>query len=325
MAQQFLDFEKPLLELLARADDLRAAWAAGETVAEKDLQGEVARLEVRLARVRRLLYRHLTPAQKVLVARHPERPQGGDYVALAEDFMALEGDRRFGADAALIGGVGRWPGLGGEAGTPCVILATHKGKTTTERLTRNFGMPKPEGYRKAQRLMQLAGRLGLPVVALVDTPGAYPGIDAEERGQAEAIAGCLETLMALEVPVVSVIVGEGGSGGALALAAADTVLMLEHSIYSVISPEGCAAILWKEANKETIPLAAEALKLTAQDLLKLGVIQGIVREPVGGAHADPALAGRRVVQAVADALVALQDKPAEGYAASRRARWLGMV
>jgi len=316
MATQYLEFEKPLLELAARVDDLRAAHEQGVATAEKDIPAEIARLEVRLARVSRLLYRHLTPQQKVMVARHPERPQGSDYLAaLVTDFVPLEGDRRFGADKALVGGVGRWLGV------PAMILANDKGKDTAGRIARNFGMPKPEGYRKAQRLMQLADRLGLPVVSLVDTPGAYPGIDAEERGQAEAIAACLEVQLALKVPFVSVITGEGGSGGALAMAVANRVLMLEHSVYSVISPEGCAAILWKEATKDTVPLAAEALKLTAQDLLGLKVIDGIVKEPVGGAHRDPVLAMRRVGGEVAGHLASLKGQDCR---AARRARFLAL-
>lgn len=319
MVQHYLEFEKPVLELAARIEDLRAAYDKGESVAEKDLQGEIARLEVRLARVSRLLYRHLTPLQKVQVARHPERPQGSDYIAaLVEDFVPLEGDRRFGADKALVGGVGRWQGK-----IPCVVLANDKGKDTNGRLARNFGMPKPEGYRKAQRLMKMAEKFKLPVITLVDTPGAFPGIDAEERGQSEAIAGCLEVLMGLEVPVVSVITGEGGSGGALALAAADRVMMLEHSVYSVISPEGCAAILWKEANKETIPLAADALKLTAEDLLAMKVIEEIIKEPVGGAHRDAALAMRRVGEAVSAQVVSLM-KSRKNAAERRRERFLAL-
>lgn len=317
MATQYLDFEKPLLELAARIEDMREAHAAGDVTAEKDLPQEIERLEVRLARVTRLLYRHLTPHQKVMVARHPERPQGSDYInSLVTDFVALEGDRRFGSDKALVGGVGKLNGL------PVMILANDKGKDTQGRLARNFGMPKPEGYRKAQRLMLLADRMGLPVVTLVDTPGAYPGIDAEERGQAEAIATCLEVQLALRVPFVSVITGEGGSGGALAMAVADKVLMLENSVYSVISPEGCAAILWKEANKDTIPLAAEALKMTAQDLLGLKIIDEIVKEPVGGAHQDPQLAIRRVGDAILAQLASLKGKDCRD---SRRARFLKMT
>ncbi|RYG57913.1 MAG: acetyl-CoA carboxylase carboxyltransferase subunit alpha, partial [Alphaproteobacteria bacterium] len=251
------------------------------------------------------------------VARHPERPQGSDYIHyLVTDFVPLEGDRRFGADKALVGGVGKLNGL------PVMILANDKGKDTQGRLARNFGMPKPEGYRKAQRLMLMADRLGLPVVSLVDTPGAYPGIDAEERGQAEAIATCLEVQLSLKVPFVSVITGEGGSGGALAMAVADKVLMLENSVYSVISPEGCAAILWKEATKDTIPLAAEALKLTAQDLLEHKVIDEIVKEPVGGAHADPKLAMKRVGEAVLAHIGALKGKDCREL---RRERFLKMT
>jgi acetyl-CoA carboxylase carboxyl transferase subunit alpha len=316
MVQQYLDFEKPVLELAARIEDMRAAHARGDLTAEKDLPGEIARLEVRLARVSRLLYRHLTPHQKVMVARHPQRPQGSDYIeTLVTDFVPLEGDRRFGSDKALVGGVGRFMGL------PAMILANDKGKDTQGRLARNFGMPKPEGYRKAQRLMLMADRMGLPIITLVDTPGAYPGIDAEERGQAEAIATCLEVLLSVKVPVVSVITGEGGSGGALAMAVADKVLMLENSVYSVISPEGCAAILWKEATKETIPLAADALKLTAQDLEKLKIIDGIVREPVGGAHRDPALAMARVGKAVMAELGRLKGADC---LQGRRARFLAL-
>jgi acetyl-CoA carboxylase carboxyl transferase subunit alpha len=313
----YLEFEKPLMELQSRIEDMRDALDEGTVTAEKNLEAEIARLEVHKARVCRLLYRHLTPVQKVQVARHPERPQGSDYIAeLVTDFVPLEGDRRFGADKALVGGVGRWMG-----DMPCVVLAIDKGKDTQGRLARNFGMPKPEGYRKAQRLMKMADRLNLPIITLVDTPGAYPGIDAEERGQAEAIAACLDVQLGVNVPFVSVITGEGGSGGALALAVADKVLMLEHSIYSVISPEGCAAILWKEATKETIPLAADALKLTAQDLLEHKVIDTIVPEPVGGAHQNPELAMRRVGDAVASQIAALKGTPCRE---NRRKRFLAM-
>ncbi len=317
MARQFLDFEKPILELAARIEDMRVAHAEGAITAEKNLPAEIERLEVRLARVTRLLYRHLTPHQKVQVARHPQRPQGSDYInTLFTDFVAMEGDRRFGSDKALVGGFARLNGL------PVMVLANDKGKDTPGRLARNFGMPKPEGYRKAQRLMLLADRLGIPVVSFVDTPGAFPGIDAEERGQAEAIATCLEVQLALKVPFVSVITGEGGSGGALAMAVADKVLMLENSVYSVISPEGCAAILWKEATKDTIPLAAEALKMTAPDLLGLGIIDEVIKEPVGGAHADPELAMRRVGAAVLGHLGALRGKDCK---ALRRERFLKMT
>jgi acetyl-CoA carboxylase carboxyl transferase subunit alpha len=317
MQRHYLDFEKPVLEIAARVAELKASLADGTPAAEKHLAREIARLEVHQARVNRLLYRHLTAHQKVQVARHPQRPQGPDYVeALVTDFMPLEGDRCFGADAALVGGIGLWRNT-----TPCMILFTDKGRDTESRVAKNFGMPKPEGYRKAQRLMRLANKMGLPVITLVDTPGAYPGIDAEERGQAEAIAGCLETLLELDVPVITVITGEGGSGGALALAVADKVLLLENSVYSVISPEGCAAILWKEATKETIPLAAEALKLTAQDLLKLKVIDGVIPEPPGGAHTNPKVAVRRLGDAVSAALAQTQG----ANAAARRERFLALT
>jgi acetyl-CoA carboxylase carboxyl transferase subunit alpha len=314
---QYLDFEKPILDLATRVEELQASDAAGRTIAVKDIQREIDRLGVRMARVTRLLYRDLSPLHKVQVARHPERPQGMDYVnALVEGYVPLAGDRRYGDDKALVGG------LGVLGGTKCVVMAIDKGKTTPEKLARNFGMPKPEGYRKAQRLMEMANQFGLPIVCFVDTPGAYPGVDAEERGQGEAIAACIEKLLRVEVPVISVITGEGGSGGALALAVADRVLMLEHSIYSVISPEGCAAILWKEATKETIPLAAGAMKLTAQDLLKLKVIDGIIREPVGGAQRDGALAIRRVGEAVKAQLAEVIK--AKGGAKSRRERFLAI-
>ncbi len=323
--RHFLEFEKPVLELAARVAELKASLAEGTPTAEKHLAREIERLEVHQARVNRLLYRNLSPYQKVQVARHPQRPQGPDYIAaLITDFMPLEGDRRYGADAALIGGIGRLKMRDG-GHTSCVVLATDKGRDTTSRVAKNFGMPKPEGYRKAQRLMQLAGRLGLPVITLVDTPGAYPGIDAEERGQAEAIAGCLEVLMQLPVPVISIITGEGGSGGALALAAADSVQLLEHSVYSVISPEGCAAILWKEATKETIPQAAEALKLTAQDLLALKLIDGVIPEPVGGAHTNAGLMMKRVGNALQTALAQLQAAKPTDMAAARRARFLALT
>lgn len=313
---QFLDFEKPILDLQTRIEELRAAADNKEDIAEKNIGAEIERLEIRAARVARLLYRDLSPLQKVQVARHPERPQGVDYVkGLITDFTPLAGDRRFGDDPALVGGLGKFNGQG------VVVLAIDKGKTTAERLARNFGMPKPEGYRKAQRLMEMADKFGLPLITFVDTPGAYPGVDAEERGQAEAIAVCIEKLLGLRVPVISVITGEGGSGGALALAVADRVLMLEHSIYSVISPEGCAAILWKEATKDTIPQAADALKLTAQDLLKMKVVEYVIKEPVGGAQRDGALAIRRAGAAIASHLAELA-KVKKPLREARRERFL---
>jgi acetyl-CoA carboxylase carboxyl transferase subunit alpha len=319
-ALQFLDFEKPVLDIVTRIEDLQTAVANGTPTAEKKPKSEIARLEIKCARVARLLYRHLSAVQKVQVARHPQRPQGTDYLSsLFSNYVPLAGDRRYGDDTSLEGGLATFT----PTGQSCAVLAISKGKTTAERIARNFGMAGPEGYRKAQRIMQLAARMNLPVITLVDTPGAYPGIDAEERGQAQAIAESLEVLMRLHVPVVSLITGEGGSGGALALAAADRVLMLEHSIYSVISPEGCAAILWKEASKDTIPLAAEALKLTAQNLKKLGVIDSIIKEPVGGAQRDYALTMARAGKAIAAALTSAQSQ-ASNQAATRRSRFLAM-
>jgi acetyl-CoA carboxylase carboxyl transferase subunit alpha len=269
----FLDFEKPIAELQARVAELRETANAGAL----DIGQEVARLEAKADRMLRETYARLTPWQKTQVARHPQRPHLKDYIAgIFDEFMPLAGDRAFSDDQAIIGGFARM-------GRRRVMVIGHeKGDDTASRLRHNFGMAKPEGYRKAIRLMQLAGRFGLPVVTLVDTSGAFPGVQAEERGQAEAIARSTETCLELGVPVVAAIVGEGGSGGAVALAAANRVLMFEHAVYSVISPEGCASILWRTA--ERAPDAADAMKVTAQDLLKLGVVDRIVPEPVGGAH-----------------------------------------
>jgi len=287
LMQSYLEFEKPVAQLQARIAELRAA----EGEADVDIGAELHRLEAKSAELLASTYASLTPWQKTQVARHPQRPHFRDYVADAfEDFMPLAGDRAFADDQAIIGGFAR---------LDCrrVMLIGHeKGHDTQTRLRHNFGMGKPEGYRKAIRLMELAGRFGLPVVTLVDTSGAFPGIEAEERGQAEAIARCTEACLALPVPIVSAIVGEGGSGGAVALASADRVLMFEHAVYSVISPEGCASILWRTA--ERAPDAAEAMKVSAADLLRLGVIDRIVAEPVGGAHRDRAAAS----QALGDAL-----------------------
>lgn len=284
----YLDFEKPIAELEGKIEELRRLTSdAGVNIAE-----EVGKLQSKVDKQLRTAYGRLTAWQKVQVARHPERPHFLDYVnTLVEEWTPLAGDRLFGDDQAIVGGLGRLSGYS------CVILGHEKGAETEERVKRNFGMARPEGYRKAQRLMKLADRFRLPVVALVDTPGAYPGIDAEARGQAEAIARCLEVCLAIRVPFVAVIVGEGGSGGAIAIAAANRVLMLEHSTYSVISPEGCASILWRSA--EQAKEAAEALRLTAQDLKRLGVIDGIIPEPIGGAHRDCA----RTIQAVGEAVV----------------------
>jgi acetyl-CoA carboxylase carboxyl transferase subunit alpha len=283
----YLDFEKPIAELEGKIEELRRLTSDGGL----NIADEVGKLQSKVDKQLRAAYGRLSAWQKVQVARHPERPHFIDYLdTLVTDFTPLAGDRLFGEDAALIGGIGRLSGYS------CVVIGNEKGSETEDRVKRNFGMARPEGYRKAQRLMKLAERFHLPVVALVDTPGAYPGIDAEARGQAEAIARCLQVSMDIRVPMIAVIIGEGGSGGAIAIAAGNRVLMLEHAVYSVISPEGCASILWRSAEKAKD--AAEALKLTAQDLLQLGVIDAIIPEPVGGAHRDRA----RTIQAVGEAI-----------------------
>jgi len=309
----FLEFEKPIAELEGKIEELRHVADGGDVnVAE-----EVSRLQAKADRLLRQTYGKLSAWQKTLVARHPERPHFGDYVgALVEEWTPLAGDRNFADDRAILGGLGRF------RGRSVVLMGHEKGNDTPTRVRHNFGMARPEGYRKAQRLMDMADRFRLPVVTLVDTPGAYPGIDAEARGQAEAIARAVETCLKIRVPLVAAIIGEGGSGGAIALAAGNRVLMLEHSVYSVISPEGCASILWRSADQAKE--AAEALKLTAEDLLKLGVIDEIVVEPLGGAHRDPA----RIVQAVGDAIeVALTELCRHDGArlrAERREKYLAM-
>ena len=285
----FLDFEKPVAELQARIDELRDTATAGAI----DLDADIARLEVKSARLLRDTYARLTPWQKTQVARHGDRPHFHDYVAgLFDDFMPLAGDRAFADDQAIIGGLARF------RGRRVMVIGHEKGADTTSRIRHNFGMGKPEGYRKAIRLMQLADRFGLPVLTLIDTSGAFPGISAEERGQAEAIARATEQCLALRVPMIAAILGEGGSGGAVSLAAGNRVLMFEHAVYSVISPEGCASILWRTAERATD--AAEAMKITAQDLKALGVIDTIVPEPPGGAQRDPELA----IASLGDALEA---------------------
>jgi acetyl-CoA carboxylase carboxyl transferase subunit alpha len=269
----FLDFEKPIAELRARVAELRDTADSGSL----DIEQEVQKLEAKADRMLRDTYAKLTPWQKTQVARHPQRPHLKDYIAgFVEDFMPLAGDRAFADDQAITGGLGR---IGGRR---VMVIGHEKGDDTASRLRHNFGMAKPEGYRKAIRLMELADRFRISVVTLVDTSGAFPGVQAEERGQAEAIARSTEACLALGVPLVAAIVGEGGSGGAVALAAANRVLMFEHAVYSVISPEGCASILWRTAEKAAD--AADAMKITAQDLEKLGVVDRIVPEPVGGAH-----------------------------------------
>jgi acetyl-CoA carboxylase carboxyl transferase subunit alpha len=271
-----LNFEKPIVELERQIESLRET----ATARDLDVHGEIAPLEEKLTTLRREVYGDLTPMQRVQVARHPRRPYTLDYIErVFTDFVELKGDRLFRDDPAIVGG---WARL---AGDPVMVIGHQKGRDTKQNLQRNFGMPHPEGYRKALRLMHMAERFTAPVITLIDTPGAYPGLGAEERGQAEAIARNLEEMAALEVPFVAAVIGEGGSGGALALGVADRVLMLENAVYSVISPEGCAAILWNDATQKE--RAAEALRLTARDLLDLGVIDEIVPEPAGGAHADP--------------------------------------
>jgi acetyl-CoA carboxylase carboxyl transferase subunit alpha len=277
--KQFLDFEKPIAELEGKIEELRhLSDGGGVNIAE-----EVAKLQVKVERQLRQTYQKLTAWQKVQVARHPDRPHASDAIQrLVQDFTPLAGDRLFAEDRSVLGGLGRFRGFA------AVVIGTEKGATTEARVRHNFGMAKPEGYRKARRLMELADRFGLPVLTFVDTAGAYPGIDAEARGQAEAIARSIETCLRLRVPLIACVLGEGGSGGAIALAAGNHVIMLEHAIYSVISPEGCASILWRSG--EQAQDAAEAMKLTAQDLVKLGVVDEVVPEPLGGAHRQPAAA-----------------------------------
>src|SRR5215217_4159699 len=272
----YLDFEKPIAELETRVAELRETASAGDI----DIDAEVGRLEAKSNKLLRDTYAKLTPWQKAQVARHPQRPHFKDYIAgLAEDFLPLAGDRAFADDPAILGG------LATINGHRVMLIGHEKGDDTASRLQHNFGMAKPEGYRKAIRLMNLADRFGLPVLTLVDTPGAFPGVQAEERGQAEAIARSTEQCLELKVPLIAAIVGEGGSGGAVALAAANRVLMFEHAVYSVISPEGCASILWRTADKAED--AAEAMKITASDLQALGVVDRVIDEPLGGAQRDP--------------------------------------
>ncbi len=309
----YLDFEKPIAEIEGKIRELRHLSGDGGL----NIVEEVARLQGKVDRTLRQTYARLTPWQKALVARHPERPHCLDYVAaLVQDFTPLAGDRKFGEDRAVIGGLGRF------RGRAIMLIGQEKGRDTAERVTHNFGMPNPEGYRKAVRLMRLAERFGLPVVTLVDTPGAYPGIGAEERGQAEAIARSIETCLDLRVPIVSIVIGEGGSGGAIALATANKVLMLEHAIYSVISPEGCASILWRSA--EHAQEAAEALKLTSEDLLKLGVIDEIIGEPLGGAHRAPADAISSVGEALERSLSELRGVAGGDLRSRRRQKVLAI-
>jgi len=307
----FLDFEKPIAELETRIGELRATAETGDL----DLASEIDKLEKKSAALLKSTYAKLSPWQKTQVARHPQRPHFLDYVRLMfEDFMPLGGDRRYGEDAAILGGPARLNGR------KVMLIGHEKGHDTATRLQHNFGMGKPEGYRKAIRLMELAGKVGLPVVTLVDTSGAFPGVEAEERGQAEAIARATEACLALPVPMVATIVGEGGSGGAVALASAERVLMLEHAVYSVISPEGASSILWRTPDKAAE--AAEAMKVTAQDLLGLGVIDRIVPEPLGGAHRDPTATASALANAIGKELDALTPLTPDQLTSRREERFL---
>jgi acetyl-CoA carboxylase carboxyl transferase subunit alpha len=309
----YLDFEKPIAELETRVAELRETASSGAV----DIDAEIGRLEAKSNKLLRDTYAKLTPWQKAQVARHPERPHFKDYVAgMAEDFVPLSGDRAFADDPAIIGGLAR-------IDRRRVMLIGHeKGDDTASRLKHNFGMAKPEGYRKAIRLMRLADQFGIPVVTLVDTPGAFPGVQAEERGQAEAIARSTEECLALGVPMIAVIVGEGGSGGAVAIATANRVLMFEHAVYSVISPEGCASILWRTADKA--PEAAEAMKITAQDQQALGVIDRIVPEPLGGAQRDPDAAIGSLKGAIVEELDGCSKLGPNELRAQRRSKFLAI-
>ncbi|WP_170333885.1 acetyl-CoA carboxylase carboxyltransferase subunit alpha [Ruegeria arenilitoris] len=309
---QYLDFEKPLAEIEGKAEELRALARANE---EMDVAEEASALDAKAAKLLEELYDDLTPWRKCQVARHPERPHCKDYVeALFTEFTPLAGDRNFADDLAVIGGLARFDDQ------PVMVIGHEKGSDTKSRIERNFGMARPEGYRKAVRLMEMAGRFGLPVITLIDTAGAYPGKGAEERGQSEAIARSTEMCLKIGVPLVSVIIGEGGSGGAVAFATANRVAMLEHSVYSVISPEGCASILWKDAEK--MREAAEALRLTAQDLYKLGVCDRIITEPKGGAHRDREATVESVRATIAAMLQELDGKDAAALIQDRRQKFL---
>jgi acetyl-CoA carboxylase carboxyl transferase subunit alpha len=310
----FLDFEKPVAELEAKVEELRAMSEGRDAVS---ISEDIGRLEAKASQALRDLYAGLTPWQKTMVARHPDRPRFVDYCRdLLEEFEPLAGDRKFGEDEAIVGGFGRF------RGRAVCVLGQEKGNSTESRIRHNFGMAKPEGYRKAVRLMGLADKFGLPVLSFVDTAGAYPGIDAEERGQAEAIARSTEACLALGTPNVALIIGEGGSGGAIAIATANTVIMLEHSVYSVISPEGAASILWRDPTRAQD--AATAMKITAQDLLRLHVIDAIVAEPSGGAHRDPASAIVAAGDAVEAALGELDGLDPAAVRAHRADKFLAI-
>jgi acetyl-CoA carboxylase carboxyl transferase subunit alpha len=301
----YLEFEKPLEELETKIEELKKLSDGREL----DITAEIKKLEKKAKDLRTEIFSALTPWQRTLIARHPERPYTLDYIGMmVEDFVELHGDRRFGDDAAIVGGVGKIGGI------PMVIIGHQKGRGTKERIYRNFGQPNPEGYRKAMRLMKLAERFKRPVVTFIDTPGAYPGIGAEERGQAEAIATNLMEMARLRTPIVSIVIGEGGSGGALGLSVGDKLAMLENSVYSVISPEGCAAILWRkggELGPEDFSRAAEALKLTPSDLKGFKIIDDILPEPLGGAHREPDAVAKKMTEYILKSVESLQAKPAQ--------------
>ncbi|WP_378941787.1 acetyl-CoA carboxylase carboxyltransferase subunit alpha [Paracoccus sp. R86501] len=311
----YLDFEKPLADIEGKAEELRTMARKGDGAV--DVEKEAAALDKKAGDLLKEMYRNLTPWRKTQVARHPDRPHCSQYInALFTDYTPLAGDRAFGDDHAVMGGLARFNDA------PCVVIGHEKGNDTKSRIHHNFGMARPEGYRKAIRLMDMAHRFGLPVITLVDTPGAYPGKGAEERGQSEAIARCTMKCLEIGVPLVSVVIGEGGSGGAVAFATANRIAMLEHSIYSVISPEGCASILWKDSDK--MRDAAEALRLTAQDLKKLGVIDRIIAEPMGGAQRLPEDAITKVGAEIAAMLADLADKSPADLIADRRQKFRAM-
>lgn len=313
--RDYLDFEKPIRELEEKIEKLASAESP-----KSGTQEELRKLRTKLAQVEHELYNGLTPWQRTQLARHPQRPTTLDYInELCREFLELHGDRGFGDDRAIVGGFARFNDRS------VMIIGHQKGKTLKERMQRNFGMPNPEGYRKALRLMRLAEKFGRPIITFIDTPGAYPGIGAEERGQAEAIARNLFVMSRLAVPIISVVIGEGGSGGALALGVSDRILMLEHSVYSVISPEGCAAILYDDPAK--VPDAAASLKMTAQDLVGLGIVDEVIPEPLGGAHRDTRAISDRVAKALANHLYSLVDLPTDQLVAQRdhKFRKMGVV
>ncbi|MEE4161280.1 MAG: acetyl-CoA carboxylase carboxyltransferase subunit alpha [Woeseiaceae bacterium] len=312
MDLKFLEFEQPIAELEAKIDELRYV---GDD-AEVNINEEVARLKSKSEALTRSIFSKLTPWQTAQVARHPMRPYTADYIArIVTEFQELHGDRMYADDAAIIGGIGR------VAGRAVVVIGHQKGRDTKERVRRNYGMPKPEGYRKAQRLMLLAEKFGLPVVTFIDTPGAYPGVGAEERGQSEAIARSLYMMARLKTPIIGIVIGEGGSGGALAIGVGDRLLMLQYAIYSVISPEGCASILWKSAEKAED--AAEAMRITAKDLEGFGLVDGVLKEPLGGAHRNPDGMAEVIQNAIVEQLDSLDALPLDRLLDERQRRLEG--